>query len=373
VKNFYTHILLTLIITPLIFSQSEKSDTSIVNKPDTIAVRGVDWLAYPYIFYSPETSLAFGGGGIVYFKLYDNPKAKSSSITPSFYYTVNGQYDVTIIPELFLLDDQLKIWSKLNYSSFFDRYYGVGNSTAEIENDKYLQDNFQAQVKLQPKLFDERLNIGINYEIRNMSVADTKGNPFLENDSTLVGKDGGLTSGLGLAFAWDTRDNNFFPSKGGYYEAYTSNFFDFIGSDFNYSKTVIDLRHYWNLTSNHVLAMQAYLLSEGGTPPFYDLGLLGGSKLMRGTIMGRYREKTYYVVQSEYRMPVLVWRFGLILFAGIGDVAPSVGRITISTVKPTYGFGIRFRFDELEKVEIRMDVGFGKGSNGIYFDINQAF
>jgi len=373
VKKLYTVILLTLIITPLIFSQSEKTDTSVVHKPNTVAVRGVDWLAYPYIFYSPETSLAFGGGGIIYFKLYDNPKAKSSSITSSFYYTVNGQYDVTIIPELFLMDDKLKIWSKLNYSSFFDRYYGIGKSTAEIENDKYLQDNFQAQVKVQPKLFDERLNIGINYEIRSMLVADTKGNPFLENDSTLVGRDGGLTSGLGLAVAWDTRDNNFFPSRGGYYEACTSNFFDFIGSDFNYSKTVIDLRHYWNLTSNHVLAMQAYLLSEGGTPPFYDLGLLGGSKLMRGTIMGRYRDKTYYVVQSEYRMPVLVWRFGLILFAGIGDVAPSVGRITISTIKPTYGFGIRFRFDELEKVDIRMDVGVGKGSNGIYFDINQAF
>jgi outer membrane protein assembly factor BamA len=364
---------LSLIIAPSIFSQSEKTDTSVVTRPDTVAVRGVDWLAYPYIFYSPETSLAFGGGGIIYFKLSDSPNAKSSSITPSFYYTINGQYDITIIPELFLMEDKLKIWSKFNYSSYFDRYYGVGNQTTEIENDQYLQDNIQAQIKLQPKLFDERLNLGINYEIRNMSVVDRKGNPFLENDSTLVGRDGGLTSGLGLAVSWDTRDNNFFPSSGGYYEAYASNFFEFLGSDFNYSKKVVDLRHYWNLISDQVLAVQGYLLSEGGTPPFYDLGLLGGSKLMRGTIMGRYRDKTYYVVQSEYRMPELVWRFGLILFAGFGDVAPSVGRITISTVKPTYGFGIRFRFDELEKVEIRMDVGFGKGSNGIYFDINQAF
>lgn len=333
-----TLILLSLIIAPSIFSQSVKSDSTYINEHDTLAIRGVDWLAYPYIFYSPETSLAFGGGGIVYFKLYDNPKARSSSITPSFYYTINGQYDVTIIPELFLLEDKFKIWSKFNYSSYFDRYYGIGNQTAEIDNDQYLQDNIQAQIKLQPKLFDDRLNLGINYEIRNMSVVDRKGNPFLENDSALVGRDGGLTSGLSLAVAWDTRDNNFFPSRGGYYEAYTSNFFDFIGSDFNYSKTVIDLRHYWNPTLSHVFALQGYLLSEGGTPPFYDLGLLGGSKLMRGTIMGRYRDKTYYVFQSEYRMPELVWRFGLILFAGIGDVAPSVGKITISTVKPTYGF-----------------------------------
>jgi len=79
-KRIYITILLTLITCQLTFSQSENPYTSITQKPDTIAIRGVDWLAYPYIIYSPETSLAFGGGGIVYFKLYDNPLAKSSSI-----------------------------------------------------------------------------------------------------------------------------------------------------------------------------------------------------------------------------------------------------------------------------------------------------
>jgi outer membrane protein assembly factor BamA len=372
-KKIYTIILISLIFAQSIFSQTEKPDSSTIDKPDTVGVGGVDWFAYPYIFYSPETSLAFGGGGIVYFKLSDSLKAKASSITPSFYYSVNGQYDITIIPELYLFEDKLKIWSKFNYSSFFDRYYGIGNSTPEIENDKYLQNNFLAQIKLQPKLFDDRLNIGINYEIRNMTVADVKGNPFLENDTTVVGRNGGLTSGLGLAIAWDTRDNNFFPSTGGYYEVYSSNFFEFLGSDFEYNKYVVDLRHYFNPISDNVIAVQSYLLLESGSPPFYDLGLLGGSKLMRGTILGRYRDKTYYTVQTEYRIPELIWKFGLILMAGFGDVAPSVGSITISTVKPTYGFGIRFRIDELQKVEIRMDVAFGKGSNGIYFDINQAF
>lgn len=341
-------------------------------KHDTVGVGGIDWFAYPYAFYSPETSLAFGAGGIVYFKLLPEPEAKSSSITPSFYYSINGQYDLTVIPEIYLYKDNLRIWSKINYASIFDRYYGVGNTAEDIENDEYLQNNLQVQIKVQPKLFDERLNIGINYEFRNMSVADQKGNSLLE-DTALVGKEGGLTSGLGLAISWDTRDNNFFPSSGGFYEIYATNFSDFWGSDFNYNKNVFDFRQYINLTLDHVLALQAYILRESDTPPFYDLGLLGGSKLMRGYITGRYRDKVYYTIQSEYRMPQLVQRFGLILFAGFGDVAPSIGKIEISTVKPTYGFGIRFRIDELQKVEIRMDVGFGRGTNGIYFDINQAF
>jgi len=52
-KKSYTIVLFGLIIAQPIFSQTEKTDSSIVNKPDTVAVRGVDWLAYPYIFYSP--------------------------------------------------------------------------------------------------------------------------------------------------------------------------------------------------------------------------------------------------------------------------------------------------------------------------------
>lgn len=357
-------ILLVLILFGKIVSQEVHTDT--------VKTKSFDWFAYPYAFYSPETSLAIGGGGVIYFKLANRPNAKSSSVTPSFYFTVNGQYDLTIIPEIYFLEDNLKVYSKLNYASIFDRYYGIGNQTEEIDNAVYLQDNFQFQLRLLPKLFFEKLNIGINYEIRDMSVADTKGNPYL-SDSSLIGRKGGLTSGLGLAVSWDSRDNNFFPSSGGYYELYATNFSKFLGSDFDYNKTIIDLRHYWNPVSSHVIASEAYLLVESGYPPFYDLGLLGGSKLMRGYITGRYRDKTYYTFQTEYRVPQVVWRFGFVLFGGFGDVASSIGKIEISTVKPTYGFGIRFRIDEVQKVDVRMDVGFGKGTNGVYFDINQAF
>ena len=64
-KKLHLIALFILITFSSIFSQTEKSDSTIARKPDTLAIRGVDWLAYPYIFYSPETSLAFGGGGIV--------------------------------------------------------------------------------------------------------------------------------------------------------------------------------------------------------------------------------------------------------------------------------------------------------------------
>lgn len=350
--------------TDYIFSQEES--------PDTVGVGGVNWFAYPYAFYSPETSLAIGAGGIISFKLSNKFISKPSSVTASGYYTINDQYDITIQPEVYLFEDMLKIWSKFNYGRNFDFFYGMGNSSPEIENDRYLQENYLVQLKIQPKLFDERFNLGINYEFRKMNVADRKGNPLLESKA-YTGSEGGTTTGLGLVLSWDSRDNIFYPNTGGYYEVNGSNFIEFLGSDFSYGKYVFDFRRYFSIAANHIIAIQTYSMIITGSPPFYDVALLGGDRLMRGYLFGRYRDNTYYTVQAEYRVPNIVWRFGLVLFGGFGDVAPKLSKIEIATVKPTYGFGIRFRFDELQKLDVRADLGFGKGTSGIYFSLNQAF
>ncbi len=363
-KKIFVIFFILLINSVHVFSQEES--------PDTVGVGGVNWFAYPFAFYTPETSLAVGAGGIISFKLSDKIESKLSSVTASGYYTINNQYDITIQPEIYLLEDKLKLWSKFNYGKLFDFFFGIGNNTPEIENDKYLQENFLFQFKLQPKLFDERFKLGINYEFRKMNVANSEGNPCIES-GTYTGSNGGTTSGLGLAISWDSRDNIFYPNTGGYYEFNGSNFWNFLGSDFDYTKYVFDFRRYFSVAHNQILALQTYFMLVTGSPPFYDIAMLGGDKVMRGYLYGRYRDNAYYAVQAEYRLPGIVWRFGLVLFGGFGDVAPKFSKIEIATVKPTYGFGIRFRFDELQKLDLRADMGFGRGTSGIYFSLNQAF
>ena len=61
----------------------------------------VGWIAYPYVFMSPETNLASGFGGIVYLRFSPDTTVKPSTITPSGYYSINDQYDITIIPEFY--------------------------------------------------------------------------------------------------------------------------------------------------------------------------------------------------------------------------------------------------------------------------------
>ncbi|MEJ2194729.1 MAG: BamA/TamA family outer membrane protein [Ignavibacteriaceae bacterium] len=347
-----------------IFSQEEIS-------PDTTGVRGVNWFAYPFIFYTPETDWAFGAGGILYFKLSDQLKSKPSSVTASGYYTVNNQFDISVLPEIYLNQDKYLLSTKFNYSEVFDFFYGIGPTSPDIENNPYFQRNFILNVKFQLEAFKKNFKLGPIYELRSMNVLKKENNPFL--DSNLVrGSNGGTTSGFGIIASYDTRDNIFYPSQGSFYQFSATYYSKAFGSDFDYDKYILDARRYLSFFPKHILALQAYVMIEFAYPPFYELALLGGDKVMRGYLYGRYRDRLYYAFQAEYRLP-FIWRFGFVVFGGLGDVASKMSKIAIATIKPTYGFGVRFRLDELQKLDLRVDFGFGKDTDGIYFSLNQAF
>jgi hypothetical protein len=366
VKNIY--IVLIAIILLCCATESIRAQDE---EPDTVGVGGVDWFAYPFIFFTPETDWAFGAGGIIYFKLSDSLKSKPSSITASGYYTINNQFDITMIPEIYFNQDKYLLSTKLNFSEVFDYFYGIGSSSPDVENNEYFQRNFILNVKFQIEAFEEDLKMGPVYEGRNMVILDKEGNLLL--DSNLVrGSNGGITSGLGFIASYDTRDNIFYASEGGFHQFSATYYSKAFGSDFDYSKYLLDMRRYLSLSPNHILAYQAYIMVEFGYPPFYDLALLGGDRVMRGYLYGRYRDRLYYAFQAEYRLP-LIWRFGFVVFGGLGDVASEISKVTTATIKPTYGFGVRFRIDELQKLDLRVDVGFGKDTDGIYFSVNQAF
>jgi len=59
---------------------------------------------------------------------------------------------------------------------------------------------------------------------------------------------------------------------------------------------------------------------------------------------------------------------------GLGNVAETFGELGLGNLKPSYGVGLRFLFDKKERIQVRMDIGFGEdGSSGFYFSIFEAF
>jgi outer membrane protein assembly factor BamA len=147
-----------------------------------------------------------------------------------------------------------------------------------------------------------------------------------------------------------------------------------LGSDFEFNDYLLDLRRYFKITEGHLITVQIYGNFTGGNPPFYEMPRLGGSVTMRGYYEGRYRDRYFVTAQSEYKTwLVRKWKLFIVLFGGLGDVAYNFSDFTLREFKFSYGFGLRYIFDEKERLTVRADFAFGKNSSGVYFAIQEAF
>ena len=86
-----------------------------------------------------------------------------------------------------------------------------------------------------------------------------------------------------------------------------------------------------------------------------------------------YLDKTRVLGRAEFRRDGLVGRFGGVLFAGIGDVAPSLDKLSLTGNLWTAGLGLRYLWDEGEQLKIRLDYGWGNGDSGFYLSLGEAF
>ena len=144
------------------------------------------------------------------------------------------------------------------------------------------------------------------------------------------------------------------------------------GGGFSYSHLKVDGRKYLPVGSRHVLAFHGQFQLISGTPPFTGYAKLGHDTMMRGYYSGRYRDKVMAAVQAEYRAP-LFWRLGIVGFAGLGNVSPTIGTLDMGHPKYSYGAGLRFRVSSRETTNIRVDFASGKGTSGVYFTAREAF
>ena len=224
-------------------------------------------------------------------------------------------------------------------------------------------------VQLPPRWFAaDRAGLIIDYDYTD--IVDVMENEILLNDS-VIGVDGGNILGFGTDLLWDTRDNIFFPNSGTY-QYFKAVIYPGIGP-YSFALFEFDVRHFQAFKKDHVFAGNFFFQAASGETPFYKLPALGGAKRMRGYFNGRYRDNIYMMLQLEYRQ--YFWkRMGFVVFAGAGNVSEEIMAFTFNNLKYSYGGGLRLLFNKKQKVNLRMDVGFGPGGfHGIYFGIEEAF
>ncbi len=339
-------------------------DSIITNKKNNL-------FAVPIAFFSPETDWAFGVTGIYAFRFKkENITTRPSQLTLGFAYTLNKQVLVYLPYQLFAKNQVYNIYGELGYYLYSYQFFGLGNDTKEESLEIYKVNYPRIRINAL-KLLRPNLYAGFRYWMDDFDIREIKEGGILDTQP-IVGKNGGFLSGAGIVLNYDNRDNIFFPTKGTFVEFVSFSNGAYLGSDFNFSKFTLDVSKYFS-KNNQVVALNFYSEFTGGTAPFNQLALLGGTKKMRGYIEGRLRDNHQVILQSEYRFPIYKERFRGVLFGGIGQVANVFSDFSINNLRYTYGAGLRILINKKERIHIRLDAGFGKETSGFYITIGEAF
>jgi hypothetical protein len=325
----------------------------------------------PILFYTPETRLAYGAAGSYIFRMRGcKNDSRPSSISPILIYTQEKQFKAQVNADMYLKTDDYRLQAEVKFEKYPNKFFGVGINTLENNEESYTSRSAGLFLSFLKKLTGE-VNLGIQYHFSNWKIVEMAEGGQLAAGNLFGSRDGTI-SGVSLLVNHDTRDNIYFPMRGELFELNARVYSKFLGSKYNFSSLSLDLRKYVTLFPNHVLAVQSLVKIQTGDVPFMNLAQMGGQYNMRGYFEGRFRDKNLLVFQAEYRAP-LVWRLGLVGFAGFGNVADRFGKLSLAGMRSSYGFGLRLLFDSKEKIQVRMDVGFGEDCTGFYFSIFEAF
>ncbi|MCX6567975.1 MAG: BamA/TamA family outer membrane protein [Candidatus Aminicenantes bacterium] len=328
-------------------------------------------IAFPFINYTPETKLAFGGGGILNFRAgRKKEQTRASTVWAFGTYTLAKQFQVMVRPEIYFERNNFFLSGNIRYERTPQNFFGIGDSMPTTEEESYTPRIMTVQVGVKKK-FLGHLYAGIQYDFEQMTMEKVEPGGLLSSGS-ITGSRGGLCSGFSISVDWDTRDGVLYPRKGVFFLIAADTYGALSGSDFAFTSFKLDCRKYFLVAPDQVLALQMYIKSTAGEVPFHKLALLGGETLMRGYYKGRYRDKDILAVQAEYRVMVTK-RIGVVGFAGLADVFPAFSEFTFRTIKHSVGTGIRYMVNKREGTTLRMDMAWGKASFGLYFTAQEAF
>jgi hypothetical protein len=382
-KRTFTYLIIGFLCALSVFSQDESE--ILTEEVDSLVENRQGLVGLPVLFYTPETRFGAGLAGIYFFRFKNvSPQTRLSSIQFLGHITQNKQQLLTMPFEFHFNENKHIIKGKWSWFHYPLLYYGIGPYAEAGNEELYTTTSLWVRAyylyQIQSNFF-----VGLHYRLDNTTKIEYEEENSLLEQSQILGYQGGASSGLGAVISYDKRDNIYSPSVGPFLEASFSVNRSWTGSDFDFVRLELDMRHYIQLPKRQILAMQFASDFSWGEVPFESLGLLGHYTLNRGYYEGRFRDKALASFQAEWRVPLfwgetpreeLAWyqRFSASLFGGLANVAPSPGKLSIDQVKYSYGAGLRVLASRRENVTLRVDYGRGRpGNDGFYFMIGEAF
>ena len=334
---------------------------------------------FPALFSSPETGFGYGALVVPVYNFGSDSLTRSSNGQLLGYRTQKKQSSIQLTYNIYTNQEKYIILGNANYFSFPIQYYGTGNSNNSADDYTIVDYKllyFQNRVLRQVKRYLFAGGLYHLNKVYNINSGEPQSKIYERPANEL---DGTITSGLGPALLYDSRDNPL-NSTAGFYAAFSTLFSrKGLGSEFNFTRHTLDLRKFISLSNRQVLAFQGLGKFHSGTVPFRELALMGGGGGgaeiggMRGFYEGRYRDRQMVALQTEFRQQVFS-RIGFVVFAGAGEVSDKVNRFNTRNLRSAAGGGIRLMLNKKERLNIRIDYAVGSnGAKGLYFDIGEDF
>ncbi len=297
--------------------------------------------------------------------------SRASSFSPVFVYTARNQIMIYLGTELYWDRSRNRLEIVPSYIKFPTQFWGIGRDAAASAEEDFTPEKIGIPLTFERTVV-AALRLGASYDFLRHRLVKVEPNGVLASGS-VPGSEPTTLSSFGVQAVWENRDSLWSASRGSYLMFQTRWYRDGLGSDYSYTAYLVDLRSYVSLWPRHVLALQLMGQNLDGEVPFFSLNSLGGDQGLRGYRVGRYIDKTRLIGQLEYRFNDIWWRFGAVVFAGLGDVAPKPSALALNRALTSYGFGLRYQLERRQKLNIRLDFGFGEGDSGFYLTLGEAF
>lgn len=371
----YTFLILLLLFgCNTVFAQSifTKYFNHLLN--DTTDQAKPKFIAYPTLAYSPETKWEIGISAALVYKARQDSNNRLSEITSFSFGTFEQQYGSFLEHAIYSHKDKYFFLGIIKYQNFPLSYYGIGPDASSEVNAQVNANEFRFRERVLRQIkgnwytgfevdFERMRRVSFEWESDELRLSEPRG------------ADGFVDLSLGWGLIFDNRHNVLNVRDGSFVELAFLSSRKAWGSDFNFNSFFTDFRIYRPIKKNNVLALQAFGQFTTGSPPFNQLSLLGGDRLMRGYYTGRYRDNHLVALQAEYRMLPLAFakRWGLNIFASAGEVFPTLSDLTRKSLVWSAGIGPRFLLFPKKDVYSRFDIAFTSEGSGIYLFIGEAF
>ncbi|HLL44328.1 MAG TPA: hypothetical protein VK369_14360 [Segetibacter sp.] len=307
-----------------------------------------------------------------------------SNVTFSPYLNFKGRYSLAFRSNLYTSKNIWNIQGDTRFSLYPEYIYGTKRNAYQNEklliNYKYIR-FYQTVLRRIKPYFLAGIGYNLDYHINITTLNDTIGlAKFTGYDHGTGANQNSFSSGLTFNLLYDSRANAINPLPGAYANLVYRTNPNFLGNGDNTWKSLyLDVRKYiaYPDQKRKVVALWSYVWTVlDNNAPYLHLPGIGWDPYQRsgrGIQQNRYRGKTMWYVEGEYRRDLTMnGLLGYVVFANFNTITdPANNRFR--GPHPALGAGLRLKFNKRSNTNIAIDYGISKGYSSFYFNLGEVF